>query len=108
MAKKATAKAETKEETKKEGPAYGVPELVEETGLQPASIRVALRELGVEKEFGNQYGWSNKKDFDAVVKALNERSAKRKDRAAAAETAEKATKAKAPAKGTAKKAAKAK
>lgn len=104
MAKKATAKAETK----KEGPAYGVPELVEETGLQPASIRVALRELGVEKEFGNQYGWSNKKDFETVVKALNERSAKRKDRAAAAETAEKATKARASTKGKTKKAAKSK
>ena len=52
-------------------------ELVEATGLQPASVRVALRELGVEKEFGNKYGWNTKKDFDAVVKAMKERSAKR-------------------------------
>ena len=52
-------------------------DLVEATGLQPASVRVALRELGVEKEFGNKYGWNTKKDFDAVVKAMKERSAKR-------------------------------
>lgn len=52
-------------------------DLVEATGLQPASVRVALRELGVEKEFGNKYGWNTKKDFDEVVKAMKERSAKR-------------------------------
>jgi len=45
--------------------------------LQPASVRVALRELGVEKNFGNKYGWDTKKDFDEVVKAMKERSAKR-------------------------------
>ncbi len=52
-------------------------DLVEATELQPASVRVALRELGIEKEFGNKYGWNTKKDFDAVVKAMKERSAKR-------------------------------
>jgi hypothetical protein len=54
-----------------------VNELVEATNLQPASVRVALRELEVEKNFGNRYGWDTKKDFDEVVKALKERSAKR-------------------------------
>lgn len=52
-------------------------ELVEATGLKAASVRVALRELGVEKNFGNQYGWDTKKDFETVVKAMKERSAKR-------------------------------
>lgn len=52
-------------------------DLVEATELQPASVRVALRELGVKKEFGNKYGWNTKKDFDEVVKAMKERSAKR-------------------------------
>ena len=80
MARKAKAtEAETKE-TKapaKDEPKYGVSDLVEATELQPASVRVALRELGVEKEFGNKYGWNTKKDFDEVVKAMKERSAKR-------------------------------
>ena len=40
-------------------------------------MRVALRELGVEKEFGNKYGWNTKGDFDAIVKSMKERSAKR-------------------------------
>lgn len=60
-------------------PKYTVDSLVEETGLQPASVRVALRELGVEKDFGNKYGWDKKADFDEVVKAMKERSAKRLD-----------------------------
>lgn len=58
-------------------PKFTVEDLVEATELQPASVRVALRELGVEKEFGNKYGWRNEKDFNEVVKAMKERSAKR-------------------------------
>ena len=81
MARKTTKTTASKEtETKasaKDEPKYGVNDLVEASGLQPASVRVALRELGVEKEFGNKYGWNTKKDFDEVVKALKERSAKR-------------------------------
>lgn len=61
----------------KDEPKYGVNDLVEATELQPASVRVALRELGVKKTFGNKYGWNTKKDFDEVVKAMKERSAKR-------------------------------
>lgn len=80
MARKAKTTKETEAETKsaaKDEPKYGVNDLVEATDLQPASVRVALRELGVEKEFGNKYGWNTKKDFDEVVKAMKERSAKR-------------------------------
>jgi hypothetical protein len=80
MARKAKATKETEVETQtpaKDEPKYGVNDLVEATGLQPASVRVALRELGVEKEFGNKYSWNTKKDFDEVVKAMKERSAKR-------------------------------
>lgn len=80
MAKKSTAAP--KEEVKETKPAadepkYTVDSLVEASGLQPASVRVALRELGVEKKFGNKYGWDKKTEFDEVVKALKERSAKR-------------------------------
>lgn len=52
-------------------------ELAEATGLEAASVRVALRALDVEKTHGNQYGWDNKKDLDEIVKAMKERSAKR-------------------------------
>lgn len=78
-AKKTTAKTKAKTEAKTapEAPKYGVNELIEATGLKGASVRVALRELGVEKNFGNRYGWDTKKDFDGVVKAMKERSAKR-------------------------------
>lgn len=51
-------------------------DLAEAVGIAPASVRVALRALEVEKNFGNQYGWNTKKDFDEVVKALKERNAK--------------------------------
>jgi len=53
-----------------------VTDLADAVGTQPASVRVALRALEVEKNFGNQYGWDTKKDFDEVVKALKERNAK--------------------------------
>ncbi len=91
---KATASKET-ETASKDEPKYGVADLVEESGLQPASVRVALRELNVEKEFGNKYGWNTKKDFDAIVKAMKERSAKR---VTAKDGEEKAPAKKAPAK----------
>lgn len=80
MVKKNTAAPkEDVKETKAaaDEPKFTVNDLVEATGLQPASVRVALRELGVEKEFGNKYGWNSQKDFDTVVKAMKERSAKR-------------------------------
>mgnify|MGYP003593656952 CR=1 FL=1 len=81
MAKKPAAapKEEPKAVAVAGEPKYTVDSLVEATGLQPASVRVALRELGVEKAFGNKYGWDKKADFDEVVKAMKERSAKRLD-----------------------------
>ena len=95
----ATKPAETKAAAAE--PKYTVDDLVEATSLQPASVRVALRELGVEKQFGNKYGWANKTDFDQIVKAMKERSAKRITAKPAEEpkAAAKAAPAKAPAKG---------
>lgn len=72
---KAADKAETK--SAKDEPKYGVEDLAEAVGNQPASIRVALRELEVEKNFGNKYGWETKKEFDEIVAALKERASKR-------------------------------
>ena len=73
---KATAAKEPPAKAENEKPKYGVNELAEAVGTQPASVRVALRALEVGKNFGNQYGWNTKKDFDEVVKALKERNAK--------------------------------
>lgn len=77
-AAKSKTKATKAKETKatKEAPKFGVTELAEAVGIAPASVRVALRSLNVEKTHGNQYGWDTKKDFDTVVKALKERNAK--------------------------------
>lgn len=60
-------------------PKYTVNDLMEATGLVGASVRVALRALGIEKNFGNKYGWSTKAEFDAVVKQMKERSTKAPD-----------------------------
>lgn len=73
---KPTTEKNTETKAAKEGPKYGVNELAESIGIAPASVRVALRTLEVEKSFGNQYGWNTKKDFDEVVKALKERNSK--------------------------------
>lgn len=61
-AKKPAAKSETK-------PTYGVNEIAEALGIQPASARIRLRNAEVERE-GKTYGWETKKEFDEVVKGL--------------------------------------
>ena len=70
MAKKAAAATEEKEtKSTEEKLPYGVPELAEELGIEPASVRVKLRSAGIDKT-GRSYGWKNQKDFQAVVKQL--------------------------------------
>lgn len=61
-AKKSADKSETK-------PAYGVNEIAQALGIQPASARIRLRNAEVERE-GKTYGWESKKAFDEVVKSL--------------------------------------
>lgn len=77
MAKdKGSKKTETKKaigaSAKDMGFEFGVPELADALGIEPASVRVALRNKGVEKN-GNVYGWKTRKDFDAVVKQLQKK-----------------------------------
>lgn len=81
-----------------DNPAYGIKELQQETGLKPASIRVALRALGVEKADTGRYGWNTQKDFNAVLKMMKERSAAKPDMTKKADAEEKPAKKKAPAK----------
>ena len=50
-------------------PKFGVAELAEALDIEPTSVRVKLRNAGIEKD-GRAYGWNTQKDFDAVVKQL--------------------------------------
>lgn len=67
MAKKAAEKEKKAEAPAK--PEYGVPELAEFMGLEPTSVRVKLRNAGIEKS-GRSYGWKTKKDMEACAKQL--------------------------------------
>lgn len=49
---------------------YDVTALADTLGIEPASVRVALRKHKVDKAEGNVYGWNNKTDFEAVVAKL--------------------------------------
>ena len=70
MAKKAAA---VKKAPAKEGGGdkkmYGVADVAEALGIQPASARIRLRNAEVERE-GKTYEWPTKKAFDEVVKGL--------------------------------------
>lgn len=55
-----------------EKPKYGVPYLAEQLGIEPASVRVALRKSDLEKS-GRMWGWDTKKDADGAVAALRSR-----------------------------------
>jgi len=92
-----TAKKAIGASAKDMGFAYGVPELADALGIEPASVRVALRNKGVEKN-GNVYGWKNQKDFDAVVKQLQKKSEPKAAKADTKADTKKADAKKAPAK----------
>lgn len=48
---------------------YGVADLAEKLGIEPASVRVQLRNKKIEKA-GKSYGWNSKAELDEVVAAL--------------------------------------
>lgn len=84
--KKADAKTETKTEEKKkptpppqpEKPKYGVPELAEALGVKPSSVRVRLRNAGIEKS-GKLYGWDTKAAMQEVIEKLKAKSKAKAD-----------------------------
>jgi len=53
-------------EKNKEGFKYGVADLAEQLGIQPASVRVQLRNKGIPKA-GKAYGWNTKEELKAVA-----------------------------------------
>lgn len=78
--KKVEAEADTEDDAPKkkgppaiEKPKYGVPYLAEQLGIEPASVRVALRKSDLEKS-GRMWGWDTKKDADVAVAALRSRT----------------------------------
>jgi len=54
-------------------PKFGVPELAEVMGVKPSSVRVRLRNAGIEKS-GKLYGWDTKTAMMEVVAKLKETS----------------------------------
>lgn len=90
------AKKATKEEVVEKTAAtpefkYGVSDLAEKLDIKPASVRVQLRNKGVEKA-GKSYGWNTKAELQEVVDQLkaaaasdDEKPAKGKKAKAAAE-----------------------
>lgn len=71
MAKdKKTEKVNAKEEKATEREfKYGVEELAEELGIKPASVRVQLRNKGIEKA-GKSYGWNSKSELKDVIEQI--------------------------------------
>lgn len=56
-------------------------DLEKETGMDATALRVKLRNSDLEKE-GARWGWNNKKDFDAAVKACKSEPKAKADKAA--------------------------
>lgn len=80
MAKKDKESKASKAE-KSEAPEfkYGVADLAEKLGIEAASVRVKLRNAGVEKA-GKSYGWNTKAELQEVIDELTaEKPAKKAD-----------------------------
>lgn len=94
MAKKDKAeKANPKEEKAAEREfKFGVADLAEMLDIEPASVRVKLRNHGIAKA-GKSYGWNSKADLKEVADSLKEeKSSKKDDKAAKGKKDDKAAK----------------
>lgn len=80
--KKADTKGKSKAAEKDEPETfkYGVQDLADKLDLEPASVRVKLRNAGVEKA-GKAYGWNTKAELDEVIDQISssEKKAKKAD-----------------------------
>lgn len=63
---KAEAKAEKQAEREFK---FGVEDIAEELGIKPASVRVQLRNKGIEKA-GKSYGWNSKSELKEVIEQI--------------------------------------
>lgn len=69
--KEAKASKKDKAETKAAAPEfkYGVADLADKLGIKEASVRVQLRNKGIEKA-GKSYGWNTKAELEEVIDEL--------------------------------------
>ena len=73
---------------------YSVSDLAKKLSIEPASVRVQLRNKKVEKA-GKSYGWNDESKFNAVVKLLSakpekaEKTEKKADKAKSTKKVEK-------------------
>lgn len=76
--KKTNKKAEKVEKTAAPEFKYGVSDIAEKLGIKEASVRVQLRNKGIEKA-GKSYGWDSKSDLNEVIDQLKTSTAKDDD-----------------------------
>jgi hypothetical protein len=57
---------------------FGVSDLAEKLGIKEASVRVQLRNRGIEKN-GKSYGWNTKAELEEVAKQLKVEKAEKAD-----------------------------
>lgn len=69
MAKEKKTK-KTEEKTEAAEFKYGVQDIADELGIKPASVRVQLRNKGIEKA-GKSYGWNTKSELKEVISQLS-------------------------------------
>lgn len=73
MAKDKTKDKPTKEAKAEKAAApefkFGVSDIAEKLGIKEASVRVQLRNKGIEKA-GKSYGWDSKSDLNEVIDQL--------------------------------------
>lgn len=79
---------------------YGVKDLADKLDIDPASVRIKLRNAGVKKAANGAYGWNTKEELSAVADQISAKKAPAKPK----DDAKASTKKDTPAKG-AKKAA---
>src|SRR5690349_8067538 len=60
---------EDKDEEKTSEFKYGVQDIADELDIKPASVRVQLRNKGIEKS-GKSYGWNSKSELKEVIDQL--------------------------------------
>lgn len=63
---KADKKAEKETAAQEREFKFGVEDIAEKLGIKPASVRVQLRNKGIEKA-GKSYGWDSKSDLNEVI-----------------------------------------
>lgn len=94
--KKTEAKADKAEAAKEHK--FGVSDLAEKLGIKEASVRVQLRNKGIEKD-GKSYGWDTKAELQEIADQLktstkgdDEKSSKKSKKADKADDGKKAKK----------------